>query len=109
VKASSLTQEEVDYLKQDSLLSIDRCLVLVIRSRDSIMKTHKWSIDRRLDDRMLDLYSALCISHKDMLKYKNRFMNTVVFNNLIKNKDHFTSAYLVSASIVHRMLKESKQ
>ena len=109
MKDDILNKEEMDLLKEDSLPSINRCLDVIIKSRDTVMDTHKWSVDRRTDDRVLDLYSALCISYEGMVKYKNKFARSQKLESMINNKEDFTSSYLVCTRIIERMLKEYKE
>ena len=73
------------------------------------MDAHKWSVDRRTDDRVLDLYSALSISYEGMVKYNNKFVRGQKLDTLVNNKEHFTSSYLVCTRIIEKMLKEYKE
>jgi ribosome-binding ATPase YchF (GTP1/OBG family) len=109
VKANSFTEQEIAELKEDSLSSMNQCLAVIIESRDAIMDDHKWSRNKRVDDKLLDLYSSLRLVYKDLIKYKDRFLNNKKLNTILKNKESFTSEYLVCSAIIERMLQEAKQ
>ena len=109
MKANSFTEEEVTELKEDSLSSMNQCLAVIIQSRDTIMNDHRWNRNKRIDDKLLDLYSALRLVYQDLIKYKDRFLNNKRLNTILKNKESFTTKYIVCASIIERMIKESKQ